>query len=135
MSAIGQKRTSGGLNKGPRRLDKAFSTDVARTAGRKSRLLNANPARSVRRLAGRVLRLRIRQRELLAGLIVLALQGDFVEMLNPQVVRNALPASERREQPALSERLNEASTRISTVGRAYERLAYNADYESIGLAS
>ena len=37
--------------------------------------------------------------------------------------------------PALSERLNEASTRISTVGRAYERLAYNADYESIGLAS
>src|SRR6476619_2445784 len=35
---------------------------------------------------------------------------------------------------ALSDRLNEASTRISTVGRAYERLAYNADYESIGLA-
>jgi two-component sensor histidine kinase len=37
--------------------------------------------------------------------------------------------------PALSERLNEASTRISTVGRAYDRLAYNADYESIGLVS
>ena len=37
--------------------------------------------------------------------------------------------------PALSDRLNEASTRISTVGRAYERLAYNADYESIGLVS
>lgn len=36
--------------------------------------------------------------------------------------------------PALSERLNEASTRISAVGRAYERLAYNADYENIGLA-
>ena len=35
----------------------------------------------------------------------------------------------------LSDRLNEASTRISTVGRAYERLAYNADYESIGLVS
>ena len=35
----------------------------------------------------------------------------------------------------MSERLNEASTRISTVGRAYERLAYNADYESIGLVS
>ena len=34
----------------------------------------------------------------------------------------------------LSDRLNEASTRISAVGRAYERLAYNADYESIGLA-
>src|SRR5262245_39516870 len=37
--------------------------------------------------------------------------------------------------PALSDRLNEASTRISTVGRAYERLAYNADYESSGLVS
>jgi two-component sensor histidine kinase len=37
--------------------------------------------------------------------------------------------------PALSERLNEASTRVSAVGRAYERLAYNADYESIGLSS
>ncbi len=34
----------------------------------------------------------------------------------------------------LSDRLNEASTRVSAVGRAYERLAYNADYESIGLA-
>jgi two-component sensor histidine kinase len=39
------------------------------------------------------------------------------------------------DDPALSDRLNEASTRISTVGRAYERLAYNADYESIGLVS
>jgi two-component sensor histidine kinase len=37
--------------------------------------------------------------------------------------------------PVLSDRLNEASTRISAVGRAYERLAYNADYERIGLAS
>src|SRR5215470_17971614 len=37
--------------------------------------------------------------------------------------------------PTLSDRLNEASTRISTIGRAYERLAYNADYESIGLVS
>jgi two-component sensor histidine kinase len=35
----------------------------------------------------------------------------------------------------LSDRLNEASTRISAVGRAYERLAYNADYENIGLVS
>jgi two-component sensor histidine kinase len=35
--------------------------------------------------------------------------------------------------PALSERLNEASIRISTVGRAYDRLAYNADYEKIDL--
>jgi two-component sensor histidine kinase len=37
--------------------------------------------------------------------------------------------------PSLSERLKEASARISTVGRAYERLAYNADYEKIGLVS
>ena len=36
---------------------------------------------------------------------------------------------------ALSDRLNEAATRVSTVGRAYERLAYNADYESIGLVA
>jgi two-component sensor histidine kinase len=35
--------------------------------------------------------------------------------------------------PALSERLMEASTRISAVGRAYNRLAYNADYENIDL--
>lgn len=37
--------------------------------------------------------------------------------------------------PSLSERLNEASTRVSAVGRAYERLAYNADYEKIGLVA
>ena len=37
--------------------------------------------------------------------------------------------------PAVKEHLQEASTRISTVGRAYERLAYNADYENIGLVS
>ena len=37
--------------------------------------------------------------------------------------------------PQLSERLNEASTRISAVGRAYERLAYNADYENINLTA
>src|SRR5580704_8708006 len=35
--------------------------------------------------------------------------------------------------PVLSERLSEASSRINAVGRAYERLAYNADYENIGL--
>ena len=35
--------------------------------------------------------------------------------------------------PVLSERLNEASSRINAVGRAYERLAYNADYENIEL--
>jgi two-component sensor histidine kinase len=33
----------------------------------------------------------------------------------------------------LSERLNEASSRVNAVGRAYERLAYNADYENIDL--
>ena len=35
--------------------------------------------------------------------------------------------------PELSERLNEASSRISTIGHAYERLAYNAEYENINL--
>src|SRR6185436_14416218 len=37
--------------------------------------------------------------------------------------------------PELSSRLTEASTRISAVGRAYDRLAYNADSENIGLVS
>ena len=35
----------------------------------------------------------------------------------------------------LKDHLQEASTRVSAVGRAYERLAYNADHESIGLVS
>ncbi len=35
--------------------------------------------------------------------------------------------------PALRERLKEASSRVNAVGRAYERLAYNADYENIDL--
>jgi two-component sensor histidine kinase len=34
---------------------------------------------------------------------------------------------------ALSDHLNEAASRVSAVGRAYERLAYNADYENIDL--
>ena len=34
---------------------------------------------------------------------------------------------------ALSERLNEAASRVNAVGRAYERLAYHADYENIDL--
>jgi two-component sensor histidine kinase len=33
----------------------------------------------------------------------------------------------------LSERLNAAASRVNAVGRAYERLAYNADYEKIDL--
>ncbi len=37
--------------------------------------------------------------------------------------------------PALSERLVEASTRITAVGRAYNRLAYHADYENIDLVA
>src|SRR5947208_3862221 len=37
--------------------------------------------------------------------------------------------------PALSEQLMAASTRISAVGRAYDRLAYNADYENIDLVA
>src|ERR1700745_1493245 len=39
------------------------------------------------------------------------------------------------DDPALSERLMEASTRILAVGRAYNRLAYNADYENIDLVA
>jgi two-component sensor histidine kinase len=39
------------------------------------------------------------------------------------------------DDPSLSERLVEASTRILAVGRAYNRLAYNADYESIDLVA
>ena len=35
--------------------------------------------------------------------------------------------------PNLTERLNEASSRVNAVGRAYERLAYNADNENIDL--
>jgi two-component sensor histidine kinase len=35
--------------------------------------------------------------------------------------------------PDLTERLNEASARVNAVGRAYERLTYNADYENIDL--
>ncbi len=35
--------------------------------------------------------------------------------------------------PDLTERLNEASARVNAVGRAYERLTYNADYEGIDL--
>jgi two-component sensor histidine kinase len=37
------------------------------------------------------------------------------------------------DDPAVSERLMEASTRVLAVGRAYNRLAYNADYENIDL--
>jgi two-component sensor histidine kinase len=39
------------------------------------------------------------------------------------------------DNKTLSDHLTEASTRISAVGRAYERLAYNADYDNIGLVS
>jgi two-component sensor histidine kinase len=37
--------------------------------------------------------------------------------------------------PELTERLNEASSRISTIGRAYDQLAFNADSEKINLIS
>src|SRR6478736_1710352 len=39
------------------------------------------------------------------------------------------------DDPELSEPLMEASTRILAVGRAYNRLAYNADYENIDLVA
>jgi two-component sensor histidine kinase len=35
--------------------------------------------------------------------------------------------------PALAERLTEAASRVNAIGRAYERLAYTADYEKINL--
>ena len=35
--------------------------------------------------------------------------------------------------PALGEQLTEAASRVNAVGRAYERLAYTADYEKIDL--
>jgi two-component sensor histidine kinase len=51
-----------------------------------------------------------------------------------QVVSAMLQLQANSEaDPALSERLNEASSRVNAVGRAYERLAYNADYENIDL--
>lgn len=37
--------------------------------------------------------------------------------------------------PTLSEQFKEASSRVSAVGRAYERLAYTADYENIDLVA
>ncbi len=37
--------------------------------------------------------------------------------------------------PALTERLTEASSRVNAVGRAYDHLAYNADYENIDLVA
>jgi two-component sensor histidine kinase len=37
------------------------------------------------------------------------------------------------DDPGLSERLEEAASRVNAVGRAYERLAYTADYEQIDL--
>jgi len=37
--------------------------------------------------------------------------------------------------PMLSEQFKEASSRVSAVGRAYERLAYTADYENIDLVA
>ena len=51
-----------------------------------------------------------------------------------QVVSSMLQLQARSVgDPALSEQLTEASSRVSAVGRAYERLAYNADHESVDL--
>jgi two-component sensor histidine kinase len=53
-----------------------------------------------------------------------------------QVVSSLLQVqASASDDPALTSRLNEASTRILAIGRAYERLAYNADYENIGLVA
>ena len=51
-----------------------------------------------------------------------------------QVVSSMLQLQARSVgDPDLSERLNEASTRVNAVGRAYEHLAYNPDHENIDL--
>ncbi len=51
-----------------------------------------------------------------------------------QVVSSMLQLQANAEgDQNLSERLNEAATRVNAVGRAYERLAYTADYENIDL--
>src|SRR3984893_13086158 len=106
-------------------------------------------------LTARALRQRIRQQELLAELGVLALQRtSFIGMLDQTArmtaegldaeyckVMEYLPAENAMLQlqanavgdQALSERLNEAASRVNAVGRAYERLAYHADYENIDL--
>ena len=53
-----------------------------------------------------------------------------------QVISSMLQLQARTAgDPVLSERLIEASTRIMAVGRAYNRLAYNADYEKIELTT
>jgi two-component sensor histidine kinase len=50
-----------------------------------------------------------------------------------QVVASMLRLQANAASSELSESLNEAASRISTVGRAYDRLAYAADYEKIDL--
>src|SRR6476620_8447137 len=50
-----------------------------------------------------------------------------------QVVAAMLQLQAKAAGSELGESLNEAASRISTVGRAYDRLAYAADYEKIDL--
>src|SRR4029077_9961981 len=50
-----------------------------------------------------------------------------------QVVASMLHLQANAAGSELGDRLNEAASRISTVGRAYDRLAYTADYEKIDL--
>jgi two-component sensor histidine kinase len=51
-----------------------------------------------------------------------------------QVVSSMLHLQANAEgDESLSERLNEAASRVNAIGRAYERLAYTADYENIDL--
>ncbi len=53
-----------------------------------------------------------------------------------QVVAGMLQLqSAAANDPELTQRLNEASGRVLTIGRAYERLAYNADFEEIDLVA
>jgi two-component sensor histidine kinase len=52
-----------------------------------------------------------------------------------QVVASMLHLQANAAGSELGESLNEAASRISTVGRAYDRLAYAADYEKIDLTT
>src|SRR6476469_7291585 len=52
-----------------------------------------------------------------------------------QVVASMLHLQANAATSELSESLNEAASRISTVARAYDRLAYAADYEKIDLVA
>ena len=46
-----------------------------------------------------------------------------------------LQASSANDDSLIAQQLAEASSRVSAIGRAYERLAYDADFENIDLSA